>query len=330
MQIKKLGEFGLIEKIARSAAVSDPQVVKAIGDDAAVVSLDRKACLLITTDILKEGIHFKKEFSSPYVLGKKCLAVNLSDIAAMGGTPQYYVVSIAIPPHTQYGFIRDLYRGMNAQARRFGVQLLGGDTTASQDSLVISITLLGRAQKRHVLYRHGASPGDLIFATGTLGDAALGLMLLEKRGTSAHSVLVQRHIDPQPRIEAGKALACSRAASAMMDISDGLAGDLRHIMKQSMVGARIFLDRLPLSAAYRRQCPQLSADMYLPALSGGEDYELLFTAPQRNEKRIQSLAGKLRLPMTCIGEITDTKQGLTVLDERGKKVLLRKTGFRHF
>ena len=125
MQIKKLGEFGLIEKIARSAAVSDPQVVKAIGDDAAVVSLDRTACLLVTTDILKEGIHFKKEFSSPFVLGKKCLAVNLSDIAAMGGTPQYYFVSIAIPPDTQYGFIRDLYRGMNAQARRFGAQLLG-------------------------------------------------------------------------------------------------------------------------------------------------------------------------------------------------------------
>ncbi len=290
MQIKKLGEFGLIEKIARSAAVSDPQVVKAIGDDAAVVSLDRTACLLVTTDILKEGIHFKKEFSSPFVLGKKCLAVNLSDIAAMGGTPQYYFVSIAIPPDTQYGFIRELYRGMNAQARRFGVQLLGGDTTASQDSLVVSITLLGRAAKRHVLYRHGASPGDLIFVTGTLGDSALGLMLLEKGRVRRANGLVKRHIDPQPRIEAGQALACSRAASAMMDISDGLAGDLRHIMKQSGVGARIFLDRLPLSAAYRRAVPAAFGDFYLPALSGGEDYELLFTVPQRNEKRVQALA----------------------------------------
>ncbi|MBN2108940.1 MAG: thiamine-phosphate kinase [Deltaproteobacteria bacterium] len=330
MQINKLGEFGLIEKIARSAAVSDPQVVKAIGDDAAVVSLDRTACLLVTTDILKEGIHFKKAFSSPFVLGKKCLAVNLSDIAAMGGTPRYYFVSLAIPPDTQYGFIRELYRGMNAQARRFGVQLLGGDTTASQDSLVVSITLLGRAVKRQVLYRHGAGPGDLIFVTGTLGDSALGLMLLEKGVRPAYNVLVKRHSDPQPRIEAGRALACSGAASAMMDISDGLAGDLRHIMKQSGVGARIFLDRLPLSAAYRRECPKLSADWYLPALSGGEDYELLFTVPRRNEKRVQALAGKLRLPMTCIGEITDTKQGFTVLDERGKRLRLRETGFRHF
>jgi thiamine-monophosphate kinase len=330
VQIKKLGEFGLIEKIARSAAVSDPQVVKAIGDDAAVVSLDRKACLLVTTDILKEGIHFKKEFSSPFVLGKKCLAVNLSDIAAMGGTPRYFFVSIAIPPHTQYSFIRELYRGMNAQARRFGVQLLGGDTTASQDSLVLSITLLGKAAKHQVLYRHGASPGDLIFVTGTLGDSALGLRLLEKGVYPAHNMLVKRHIDPQPRIEAGQALACTRAASAMMDISDGLAGDLRHIMKQSRVGARIFLDRLPLSAAYRRQCLRLADDLYLPALSGGEDYELLFTAAHRNEKRVRLLAEKIGLPMTCIGTITDRRTGLVVTDACGKRLKLSGTGFRHF
>ncbi len=330
MQIKKLGEFGLIEKIARSAAVSDPQVVKAIGDDAAVVSLNSTACLLVTTDILKEGIHFKKEYSSPFVLGKKCLAVNLSDIAAMGGMPQYYFVSIAIPPDTQYGFIRELYRGMQAQARRFGVQLLGGDTTASQDSLVVSITLLGKAAKSHVLYRHGAGPGDLIFVTGTLGDSALGLMLLEKGGVPAHNGLVKRHSDPQPRIEAGQALACSRVASAMMDISDGLAGDLRHIMKQSRVGARIFLDRLPLSAAYRRQCPALVRNFYTPALCGGEDYELLFTVPRRNEKRVRLLAEKLALPMTCIGEITDKRRGLVVADRHGKRVRPLPTGFRHF
>ena len=330
MQIKKLGEFGLIEKIARSTAVSDPQVMQAIGDDAAVVSLDRTACLLVTTDILKEGIHFKKEFSSPFVLGKKCLSVNLSDIAAMGGAPLYYFVSLAIPPNTHYSFIRDLYRGMNAQARRFGAHLLGGDTTASQDSLVLSITLLGKAAKRTVLYRHGARPGDLIFVTGTLGDAALGLMLLEQGLGSPHDRLVKRHIDPQPRIEAGQALACSRAVSAMMDISDGLLGDMQHIMKQSSVGARIFLDRLPLSAAYRRQCPQLSRDFYAPALCGGEDYELLFTAPPRNEQRLRLLAEKLGLPMTCIGETTDKRLGLSVLDAHGKKIRLRQTGFRHF
>jgi thiamine-monophosphate kinase len=155
-------------------------------------------------------------------------------------------------------------------------------------------------------------------------------MLLEKGLGSPRDGLVKRHIDPQPRIEAGQALACSRAASAMMDISDGLAGDLRHIMKQSGVGARIYLDRLPLSAAYRRECPQLSEDLYLPALSGGEDYELLFTSPLRNAKRVRLLARKLDLPMTCIGTITDKRPGLVVTDACGKRLRLRKTGFRHF
>ena len=173
-----------------------------------------------------------------------------------------------------------------------------------------------------MLYRHGARPGDLIFVTGVLGDSALGLMLLEKGPGSSRNVLVKRHIDPQPRIEAGQALARSRTASAMMDISDGLAGDLRHIMKQSGVGARIFLDRLPLSAAYRRQCPQLTRDFYLPALCGGEDYELLFTVPGHKGKSIQALAEKIKLPMTCIGEITDKRQGLVITDARGKRFRL--------
>jgi thiamine-monophosphate kinase len=189
---------------------------------------------------------------------------------------------------------------------------------------------MGRAQKRHVLYRHGASPGDLIFVTGTLGDSALGLMMLEKELGSPRDGLVKRHIDPQPRIEAGKALARSRAATAMMDISDGLLGDMQHIMKQSGVGARIFLDRLPLSAAYRRQCPLLSRDFYVPALCGGEDYELLFTVPQRNEKRVRWLAEKQDLTMNCIGETTDKRLGLVVTDRHGKRVRPLPAGFRHF
>ncbi len=330
MQIKSIGEFGLIEKIARIAAAADPLVVKAIGDDAAVISLDRGNCLLVTTDILKEGVHFKQEFSSAFVLGKKCLSVNLSDIAAMGGTPDYYFVSLAIPPATDYTFIRDLYRGMAAQARRFGAHLLGGDTTASQDSMVISITLLGKAPANQVLYRHGAIPGDLVYVTGTLGDSALGLAMLQKGKGGAKNALVQRHIDPQPRIDAGQAIARSHAASSMMDISDGLLGDLRHIMKQSAVGARIFLDRLPLSAAYRTCCPEYAKNYYLPALSGGEDYELLFTVPAAREKKVQMISKRLGLAMTGIGEITHRRQGLKTIGIHGKPVRLQETGFRHF
>lgn len=330
MQIKNIGEFGLIEKISSSAAAADPMVVKAIGDDAAVVASGRESCLLVTTDILKEGIHFKKEFSSPYVLGKKCLAVNLSDIAAMGGAPAYYFVSLAIPPATDYRFIRDLYRGMATQARRFGASLLGGDTTASQDSMVISITLLGKAPARQVLYRHGASPGDLIYVTGTLGDSALGLAILQTGQAAPKNVLVKRHTDPVPRIAAGQALARSRAATAMMDISDGLVGDIGHIMKQSGVGARIYLDRLPLSTPYRSYCPEYAKNYYLPALSGGEDYELLFTVAAAGEKKVQAISKKLGLAMTCIGEITAKRQGLKIISVQGKAVEMRETGFRHF
>ncbi len=330
MQIKKIGEFGLIEKISRIAAAADPRVVKAIGDDAAVISLDSKNCLLVTTDILKEGIHFRPGFSSPFVLGKKCLSVNLSDIAAMGGAPTYYFVSLAIPPETPYDFIRGLYRGMAAQARRFGARLLGGDTTASQDSMLVSVTLLGTALKGRILYRHGAMPGDRIYVTGTLGDSALGLAMLRGGSNEPRSPLVRRHVDPEPRVEAGRELAGSGAATAMMDISDGLLGDLGHILKQSGAGARIFLDRLPLSAAYRTRCPEFSDNFYTPALCGGEDYELLFTAPAKNEKKICGISDRLGLSMTCIGEITEKRQGLRVVGVDGKAVRPPRTGFRHF
>ncbi|MBN2107315.1 MAG: thiamine-phosphate kinase [Deltaproteobacteria bacterium] len=330
MQIKSLGEFGLISRIARIAAAADPLVVKAIGDDAAVVSLGRGRCLLMTTDLLKEGIHFKTAFSSPFLLGKKCLSVNLSDIAAMGGEPTYYVVSLAAPPETPYGFVRDLYRGMAAQARRFGASLLGGDTTASQDGLVVSITLLGKARQAQVLYRHGARPGELVYVTGTLGDSALGLALLHGGRAGPHNRLVRRHLDPQPRLAAGQVLARTHAASAMMDISDGLAGDLRHIMEQSGVGARIFLDRLPLSAAYRTYCPACAGNFYLPALGGGEDYELLFTAPAEKEKTVRLISKRLGLPMTCIGRITGKRPGLTLIGSDGKPARLPEAGFRHF
>lgn len=330
MQVKALGEFGLISRIARMAAAADPMVVKAIGDDAAVVSLGRGRCLLVTTDLLKEGVHFRREFSSAYLLGKKCLSVNMSDIAAMGGEPTYYVVSLAVPPETPYGYVRDLYRGMAAQARRFGAGLLGGDTTASSCGLVVSITLLGVARQAQVVYRRGARPGDLVYVTGTPGDSALGLALLERGEAGPRNRLVRRHLDPQPRLAAGRALARSHAASAMIDISDGLAGDLRHIMEHSGVGARIFLDRLPLSAAYRTYCPSCADNFYLPALGGGEDYELLFAAPAANEKKISLLSRRLCLPMTCIGRITEKRHGLKFVGLDGRTVRLPEAGFRHF
>ena len=201
MELKKLGEFGLIEKIARSAGAGFPDVIKGIGDDAAVVRSSKTQCQLLSTDTLIEGIHFERALTTPYLLGKKCIAVNLSDIAAMGGTPVCFVVSLSIPPKTPYEFIHKLYQGMIHRARAFGVSLVGGDTTGSRDHMVITVTVLGTARTDRVIYRHGARPGDRIYVTGSLGDAALGLSLLQRRkALSRIRPLIKKHLDPLPRV----------------------------------------------------------------------------------------------------------------------------------
>lgn len=331
MELKKLGEFGLIEKIARSAGAGHPDVIKGIGDDAAVVRSSKTQCQLLTTDTLIEGIHFEPSHTTPFLLGKKCIAVNLSDIAAMGGTPVCFVVSLSTPPQTPYEFIHKLYQGMIQRARAFGVSLAGGDTTASKDRMVITITLLGTARTDRVIYRHGARAGDAIYVTGFLGDAALGLSLIKRRkALSRIQPLVKKHLDPMPRVAEGNRISRTRLASSMIDISDGLLADLRHILEQSQAGARIWLNRLPLSPQYRQHWQEAADDRYAPALCGGEDYELLFTVPPDKQKRVATLERACGIPVTCIGEITGKKYELKVLDEQNREVAYGKEGFTHF
>jgi thiamine-monophosphate kinase len=331
VELKKLGEFGLIEKIARSACAGFPTVIKGIGDDAAVVRSSKKKCQLLTTDTLIEGIHFEPSLTTPYLLGKKCIAVNLSDIAAMGGTPVCFVVSLSTPPKTPYEFIHKLYQGMIQRARAFGVSLVGGDTTGSRDHMVITVTVLGTARTDQVIYRHGARAGDAIYVTGFLGDAALGLLLLQRRkALSRIRFLVKKHLDPMPRVAEGKTISRMRLASSMIDISDGLLADLRHILKESQAGARIWLNHLPLSPPYRKHWQEGADDRYAPALCGGEDYELLFTVPPDKQKRVAALERACGIPVTCIGEITGKKGALKVLDEQNREVAYGKEGFTHF
>lgn len=331
MQLKKVGEFGLIDIISKQAAGPHPSVIKGIGDDAAVVKAAANQCLLITTDILKEGVHFKKNSTSPYLLGKKSISVNLSDIAAMGGSPLYYLVSISAPAGTSLEFVKKLYQGMDKQAQRFNTFLLGGDTVSSRDTISISITLLGKAPKENIVYRKGAKKGDLIYVTGFLGDAALGLLMIENYSRiPGRNPLVRKHLDPVPRIEEGKQIARLKAAGSMIDISDGLMADLRHILTQSRVGAKIRLSALPLSSQYRKHCLELSNDFYYPALCGGEDYELLFTVNPQNRKKVENLAKRITTPLTCIGEITGNPSELAVLDEKGQRVPCKEEGYKHF
>jgi len=331
VQLKAWGEFRLIDTIARLTASPAPGLIRGIGDDAAVFAAGGKACLLVTTDALTEGIHFRRESSRAFLLGKKSMSVNLSDIAAMGGKPLYYVVALTAPPDTPLAFIKEFYRGMDRQARRFGAFLAGGDTTASGGGITVAVTLIGSARRDRIVYRQGARQGDLLYVTGSLGDSALGLLMLEKKGIKKPSpFLVTRHLDPTPRVAAGRRIAALEAATSMIDISDGLAADLRHILSASGAGARVHLPALPLSRSYRKHCPDFSCDFYGPALRGGEDYELLFTVSPKKVPAIKKLSQQLRLPMTCIGDIAPKKAGLRILDHNGRTVALANEGYRHF
>ncbi len=286
---------------------------------------------LVTTDVLNESVHFSLKSTTPYLLGRKSLAVNLSDIAAMGGIPLYFFVGLSLPKYFPLDCVRALYRGMQAQARRFNVVLLGGDTVAASGGLSISITLIGRAHPRRILYRRGARPGDLIFVSGTLGDSSLGLALLQKGvRVSSRQHLIRRHLDPEPRVVLGRALAEAKLATSMIDVSDGVAADLGHILEQSHVGAEVYLEQLPLSRAYKRHVSHLCADMYAPALSGGEDYELLFTVPPGRRKSVEDCACKLGVPVSCIGCITGSKERLHIIGPEGREYALEKKGHSHF
>jgi thiamine-monophosphate kinase len=329
--LSSVGEFGLIELIARQSASDRPDVQRAIGDDAAVFAGPGPNRFLVTTDVLNESVHFSLNTTSPYLLGRKSLAVNLSDIAAMGGIPLYFFVGLSVPGNLPVTVVHALYRGMHSQAGRFNVALLGGDTVAASGGLSISITLIGKAHPRRILYRSGARPGDLIYVSGTLGDSALGLVLLHQGArVRPKQHLMRRHLDPEPRIELGQALAEARLATSMIDISDGVVADLGHILEQSNAGAELHCGQIPLSQAYRRECPRLFSDMYAPALSGGEDYELLFTAAPRRRTAVETLARTLGIALTCIGSITGDEGTLRIIDEKGKVYKLEDKGFRHF
>ena len=249
----------------------------------------------------------------------------------MGGQPQYYFVSLSVPAHTPRNFITELYRGMHFQAKRFQVMLLGGDTVASNHGMSVNVTLIGTAKKKNIVYRHGAKKGDLIYVSGSPGDSALGLRMIEKgqNGPSGNP-LIRKHLDPEPRIDAGKAIAWSQTATSMIDISDGLVADLKHLLTSSHVGAEIYLPMLPLSAKYKKQCLDFFNEFYHPALCGGEDYELLFTVNPGNITHVKKIAKQTKTSLTCIGKITGRESRLLILDKNGKEVDVQENGYTHF
>ena len=385
MRLRDLGEFGLIDLIRKKTQTPRARGVRlGIGDDAAHVSTPGDS-LLFTSDLLIEGVHFNRDWISMRDLGHKSLTVSLSDIAAMGGRPAYFLLSLALPDlATQTAAA--LVRGIHAAAAEHGATLVGGDTCAA-DRVIIDVFLAGFAPHGAVT-RAGARAGDDIYVTGTLGDSALGLTLLSEpppgdlatdraplseprntvsardrdsdtlgdsatgrallseppRGDSAtglaplsetrsrvsardRNYLVRRHHRPTARVTTGMELARQGLARAMMDVSDGLAQDLGHICRASGTGAVVYQDRVPLSPAFRRVAGP--GDLAC-ALSGGEDYELLFTARSDARKAVERVARRTGVAITRIGECVPRRQGLTLVDPRGERVPLTAPGYDHF
>ena len=325
MRLSQLGEFGLIDRIA--ARVSRrPEVRIGIGDDAAALEPTPGCLLLVTADMLLEGVHFDLSFCSAFSLGRKTLAVNLSDIAAMGGEPRHCLLSLGIPPELPLEFIDDFVTGLLSRADEFGVVLVGGDTCASRSGLVINLTLMGEQRPEFAVTRSGARAGDLIMATGTLGDSALGLSLL--RNGERQGAAIKQHLDPTPRVREGLKLAEGAYPSAMIDISDGLLADLGHILKLSGRGARVELAKLPVSDAVAAHIERSGPAGYLLPLAGGEDYELLFTISPERKEEIVTLFTALGTPVAVIGEIT--LGDLRVIAADGSNYPVAGRGYDHF
>lgn len=326
MKLSTVGEFGFIRTIAARAG-SDPDLLVGIGDDAAAARISPGMVLLSTADLLAEGVHFDLAWSDAYRLGRKSLAVNLSDIAAMGGAPRFALLSLAIPPQLPLEFMESFVGGFLAQAGTYGVSLIGGDTSSSRGGLVISVTLLGEQAPARIVRRSGAGEGELICVSGTIGDAALGLQRL--RAGERQGGAITRHLDPLPRVELGRALAEAGLVTAMIDISDGLAADLGHILTASKRGGELNIDLLPLSAEFREAVPRDQSDYLALSLSGGEDYELLFTLPAAQLAAARAIAAANGTTVTPVGRIT-SGSGLFLADSAGNCYETVACGYDHF
>ncbi len=333
--ISNLGEFGLITRIA-SASKPGIGVITGIGDDAAVTDVSPGMQLLTSTDMLLENVHFRRSWHDPYRLGRKSLAVSISDIAAMGGIPRWALMSLGIPADLSLEFIDEFTRGFLAMASEHGVALIGGDTCSSRGGLIISVTIMGEQYPQLVVRRSGAQPGDDIWVTGTLGDAAMGLRLLEQLPLhegegwgEGGSILISRLLDPSPRTAAAFALAETGMITAMIDISDGLLADFGHIAEQSAVGGTINLDAVPLSAGFRAASSYISEFPYNLAISGGEDYELCFTSPPSRREKIALLMKKCGIEATPVGIVTTSPEVCTRAAD-GTRCNQKNQGFNHF
>ena len=336
-KVHEVGEFGLIARLARRLGPLRPDVRVGVGDDVAVVEVAPGRMLLATCDVQVAGVHFLPDRVDPRRLGRRCAAVNLSDIAAMGGRPTHFLVSLALPPDTEVEFLEALYDGLVEEAARFGADVVGGNVSRSA-CLQVDLTLLGEAEASHIHRRSGARPGDRVLVTGSLGAAAAGLAVLRRPELGVPEPARRRVLDayetPTPRLAESQALVQAGGATAMIDVSDGLVQDLGHLCEASGVGVRLYAARLPVDEATREVARAAGEDPLRWAMGGGEDYELLFTAPPERAARLaEAIEQATRTPVSVIGEVLPQAAGRRLVLPDGREVELAPAaagGWQHF
>ncbi len=335
-EIAELGEFGLIDELTKGATSNNKTTLRGVGDDAAVIAAGRDDAVVVTTDSLLEGIDFDLTYFPLKHLGYKAVTVGVSDVLAMNALPEQIMISLGVSSKLPVEALKDLYEGIEFACKELGVDLVGGDTTASMTGLVINIATIGRAKRKSLSYRSGAQFNDLICITGNLGAAYMGLHLLEREKRVLRDVknpepqfegyeyLLQSYLKPRARKDIVEALAAEKIVpTSMIDLSDGLASEVMQICKSSKCGARIYLDRIPIAKQTTRLAEEMHIDPVVAALNGGNDYELMFTVPLAMQEQVMSMG-----LVDIVGHITRESTGAYLVTPDGSDIKLRAQGFK--
>lgn len=338
-EISTLGEFGLIDHLTKTFVSKNQSTIRGVGDDCAVMNYGGKRTL-VTTDLLLEGIHFDLRYVPLKHLGYKSVVVNLSDVYAMNGTPRQITVSLGVSKRFTLEHIEELYSGIRLACEEYGVDLVGGDTSASVTGLLISVTCLGEADENDIVYRNGARDTDLICVSGDLGAAYMGLQLLERERQVAEGMnddsfqpdfagkeyLLERQLKPEARRDViAEMRELGIRPTAMMDVSDGLSSELLHICKDSGVGCRVYEDRIPIDYQTAIQAEEFNMNLVTAAMNGGEDYELLFTVPLTDHEKVSQMK-----TAHLIGRVTKPELGAYMVTRDGQEMEIRAQGWNAF
>ena len=334
--ISELGEFGLIERITKGIQLKNTSTVKGVGDDAAILDYKEKQ-VIVSSDLLTEGVHFNLMYVPLKHLGYKSVIVNLSDVYAMNAIPKQITVNIALSGKFSVEAVDELYSGIHLACEKYGVDLVGGDTTSSLTGLTISITVLGEVEKDAATLRSGAKPNDLLCVTGDLGGAYMGLQLLERENEvfkvnpkmqpqmEGYDYILERQLKPEARMDIVAAFQkMGIKPTSMIDISDGLSSEIMHLCKNSNVGCNLYEDKIPMDAQTQKMAEELNINPLVASLNGGEDYELLFTISMDDYEKI-----KTDPDFTIIGHMTEASEGTNLITAAGSAIALEAQGWNH-